>query len=259
MQDNNIINHLKQWCKDKAKAYQKVYGNYGGITYVGYLMAYELEFKLSTLIDKPFESVEELKSDVLNLVDIHYEPSLKEPQDSLAQYIIDKINREFREFLEDLFSRNESLVFTEIPYMRVIVGPEAAALQEKFRSVWDYVNTSCWFPLMGDEPQKIADKFFVMLDHVEPYLKQIEQIIGLPQTHIYEYGEYDFRPPYCIETDALREYGGCEMIYTDKDFSWAIYFSHENTVAFAGSIVTAVKELLSKKKEFWDKFQWGFE
>ncbi len=259
MEYNNILNHLRLWCISKAEAYQKVYGNYGGITYVGYQVAYELEFKLSTLIDKSFESIDELKSDVIDLMDIHYEPSVIEPQNSSAQHIIDKTNREFREFLDDLLSRRESLVLADIPYLRVIVGSEVTVLQEKFRSVWGYVNTSYWFPLMGDEPKEISDKFFVMFDYVEPYMKQIEQIIDLPKTHIYSYGEVVFRPENCLETVELIEYGGCETIYTDKDFSWAIYFSHENTVAFAGSIVSAVKELLSKEKEHWNKFEWDFE
>ncbi len=112
---------------------------------------------------------------------------------------------------------------------------------------------------MGDELKEISDKFFVMFDYAEPYMEQIKQIIGLPQTHIYSYGEDAFRPENCIETVELIEYGGCESIYTDKGFSWAIYFSHENTVAFAGSIVSAVKELLSKEKEHWDKFELNFE
>lgn len=73
---------------------------------------------------------------------------------------------------------------TDIPYTRVIVGPEAMTLQEKFRSVGGYENTSYWFPLMGEEPRKISEKFFVMLDYCESYMKQLEQIIGLPQTHI---------------------------------------------------------------------------
>ena len=95
-----------------------------------------------------------------------------------------------------------------------------------------------------------------MFDYLEPYIKQLEQIMGLPQTHLYSYGESDFRPQNCIETVEFVEYGGHETIYTDKDFSWAIYFSHENTVAFAGSIVPKVKDLLSKEKEHWDKFGW---
>lgn len=253
---NNIINHLKLWCINKAKAYQKVYGNYGGITYVGYQIAYELEFKLSTLIDKSFESIEDLKREVINLVDVHYEPSIIEPKNSLAQHIIDKTNQEFCGFLEEVLAQKESLALADIPYTRVIVGSEAIALQEKFRSVWGYVNTSYWFPLMEDEPKEISEKFFIMFDYVAPYMEQIKQMIGLPKTHIYSYGEDISRPSHCLETVELIEYDGLETIYTDKDFSWAIYFSHENTVAFAGSIVPKVKDLLSNEKEHWDKFEW---
>lgn len=254
---NNIINHLKLWCINKAEIYQTVYEAHGDITYVGYLIAYELEFKLSTLMDKSFESIEDLKREVLILVDVHYEPSILEPQNSLVRHIIDKTNKEFGEFLEEVLSKKESLSLADMPYRRVIVGSEASALQDKFRSVWGYVNTSYWFPLMGDEPKEISEKFFIIFDYFKPYMKQVEQIIGLPQTHIYSYGEDVSRPHNCLETVEIIEYGGCETIYTDKDFSWAIYFSHENTIAFAGSIVPKVKELLSKEKEHWDKFEWN--
>lgn len=255
---NNIINHLKLWCIDKAEAYQKAYGNYGGVAYVGYQVAFELKFKLSTLIDKPFESIENFKIEVLSFIDVHYEPSVSKPQNSLAKHIIDKTNQDFCEFLEELLSNMETLELADIPYSRVIIGSEATTLQDKFRSVWGYVNTSCWFPLLGDEPKEISEKFFVMFDYFEPYMKQFEQIIGLPQTHLYSFGEDIPRPKNCLETVELIEYGGLETIYTDKDFSWAIYFSHENTVAFAGSIVPKVKELLSNEKEHWDKFEWDW-
>ena len=85
---NNIINHLKRWCLNKAEIYQKAYGGYGGVTYVGYQVAYELEFKLSTLIDKSFESVGDLKTEILNFIDVHYEPSVLKPQNNLAKHII---------------------------------------------------------------------------------------------------------------------------------------------------------------------------
>ena len=86
-------------------------------------------------------------------------------------------------------------------------------------------------------------------------MNQLEQIIGLPQTHIYSCSEIWYKPQNCIETVELTEYDGFETIYTDKEFSWAIYFSHENTVSFAGSIVPKVKELLSNEKEHWNKFE----
>jgi hypothetical protein len=98
-----------------------------------------------------------------------------------------------------------------------------------------------------------------MFDYLEPHIKELEQIIGLPQAHMYSYGENFLYPEHCVETAELIEYGGHETIYTDKDFSWAIYFSHENTVSFAGSIVSKVKELLSDEKEHWDKFEWIFD
>ena len=73
---NNIINHLKLWCENQAKAYQKAYEAHGGITYVGYLIAYELEFKLSTLLDKPFKDVEEFEREILTLVDPYIHQTL---------------------------------------------------------------------------------------------------------------------------------------------------------------------------------------
>ena len=252
---NNIINHLKRWCLNKEKIYHKAYGG-RGVAYVGYQVACELGFKLSTLMDKSFESIEDLKTEILNFIDVHYEPSLLKPQNNLAKHIIQKTNQEFCEFLEELISQKEPFELAEIPYTRVIIGSEAIALQDKFRSVWGYVNTSLWFPLMGNEPEGISEKFFVMFDYLEPHMKELRQIIGLPQAHIYSYGENVFRPENCVETVELIEYGGHETIYTDKDFSWAIYFSHENTVSFAGSIVPKVKELLSDEKEHWDKFEW---
>lgn len=258
MNFNNIINHLKLWCINKAEVYKKVHEERRGSTCVGYLVAYELSFKLSTLIDKTYESVEDLKRDIRILIDVHYEPYILKPENSVAQYIIDKINQEFHEYLEEVLSNRETLSATDLPYTRVIVGSEAAELQDKFRSIWGYVNTSYWFPLMGDEPKEIQEKFFIMLNYFEPYMKQFEQIIGLPQTHLYCYGEDSYRPQNCIETVELIEYGGLEIIYTDKDFSWAVYFSHENTVAFAGSIVPKVKELLSNEKDHWDKLEWDW-
>ena len=88
---NNIINHLKLWCNDKANIYQRAYQENRGILYVGYQLAYELEFKLLTLIDKPFESKEDFKNEVLTLIDVHYEPSILNPQNNLVNYIVEKI------------------------------------------------------------------------------------------------------------------------------------------------------------------------
>ena len=252
---NNIINHLIIWCRGKAEVYRIAYKANGGGFSIGSTLVYELVFKLETLIDRPFESTDAFKREVLSLLDVHYEPGILKPQNRTMQYIIDKLKREFREYLDEVLANRDTLPLADLPYSRAIVGPEAAALQERFRSVWGYENNSYWFPLMGDEPKEVSDKFFIMFDHFEPYMKQFEQIIGLPRNHLYTYGETVCRPSHCFESAELIEYSGCETIYTDKSFSWAVYFSHEDTVAFAGAIVPAVKELLMGEKEHWDKFE----
>ena len=253
---NNLINHLRLWCSQKGQAYREYHENYDGVAYVGCLVAEELHFQLSTLIDKPFKHIEDLKETISNLMEVHYAPAITHPQNKSAEHLIDKTKQEFRTFTEEIIAQIDTLPMVDLPYMRVITGTEAVALREKFRSVWGYVNTSYWYPLMGDEPKEVAEKFFIMFDHVEPYIPQIAQIIGLPETHIYCCGEDIFMPKHCVETAEMFEAGECETIYTDKDFTWAIYISHEDTVAFAGAIVPKIKELLSNEKEHWNRFVW---
>ena len=35
-----------------------------------------------------------------------------------------------------------------------------------------------------------------------------------------------------------------------------VYFSHEETVSFAGAIVPKIKEVLKAEKEHWNRFEW---
>lgn len=256
---NDDINRLKLWCENRAKACMPTDGSYGGIASVGYHLVYELIFKRSTLMDRPFESKNDFREAILAMMEIHYEPCILEPQNNAAQHMIEKTNRAFCAYLDEVLSEPGIPAPVDILFRRIIVGDEAKGLIEKFRTVWGYVNTCCWFPLMGNEPEEIEEKFYIMFQYLEPYQKALEKLLGLPQTHIYSYGETAFMPEHCEEVAELIEYGGCESIYTDKDFSWAIYFSHEDTVAFAGAIVPKVKELLCAEKEHWDKFEWGID
>lgn len=256
---NNIVNHLKLWCAKKSESYRDKNNNYGGVSSVVSMLLWELEFKLSSLIDKEFNGIDDFRKNVLDLIDIHYDHSIKNPQSNIAERIIEKVNDEFRYCLADVLFDVDNLPPIDLPYRRVVIDDEAKELIDKFQTVWGYESTSYWFPLMGDEPTHVADKFFVMFDYLEPHFKELCELIGLPQTHIYEYSEEDIWPDHCVETVEIDDCGGHETIYTDKDFSWAIYYSHEHTIAFAGAIVPKIKELLRSEKEHWDKFEieWG--
>ena len=175
MQYNEIINHLKLWLRNTAEVYEKVYQKHGGVTYIGYILANEWIFKLSMLIDKNFESKDDLRNTILNLHHVHYEESVRNPKNETANYIIEKI-------------------------------------------------------------------------------------IGLPQAHIYECDEEEWSyPKHCFENAELIEYSAAECFYTDKDFSWAIYFSHEATVSFAGRIVPKIKELLKDEEAHWNRWEYDFD
>ncbi len=253
---NKIIDHLRHWCVDKGNAYHYVYQKNRGITYVGYIFTDELEFKLMTLIDVDFQSLDELKCEIKNMLNIHYEPSILEPVNQLATHIINKTTAEFLAFADEIFDSYENMSEADIPYKRAITGEEVDTLINKFREIWGYVNTTYWYPLNGNFPEEIVSTFFVMSDYVKPYLNVLEVLLKMRDEHVYRYGENNFYPPHVLEVDRFNEFEGLEMIYTDKDFSWAIYFSHEDTVAFAGSIVDMVKNLLKDEKENFNKFVW---
>lgn len=259
MKCNNYIDLLEQWCVDKGKAYETVYEKDRGISYVGYLLANELLFKLKTLVDKDFDDMLKFRKTVLDLINVHYDPAVVKPKNDVAIHIINKINREFTEYLEDILISQVTHPIVVRGYERALTGENADVIIDKFREVWGYVNTCYWYPLEGDEPKEIHEKFFVMSKYFKPYVKELENLLCLKLYHTYRYGVTVFYPYHVMETDSFVEFHGVEMIYTDKDFKWAVYFSHEDTVAFAGTIVDSVKEILKNESDHFNVFEWTLD
>ena len=248
---NNIINHLKIWCRNNKKGYKKFLRK----TYINSLIADKLEFKLSTLIDVPFDDVDSLKRELTYYIDTQCRPAVLNPENRFEKNVINKTVQDFCIYMDDILSRCDELDTAEIPYERMIIGVEAVLLRNKFYSVWKYGDSAYWYPLEKDNTESV-EKLFIMSGYFAPYIQQFKQMIGLPETHLYCFGEDFISTRNYVETNDLDEYYGSEMFYTNKNFSWAIYFSHENTVTFAGSIVPKVKELLSNEKVHWNDFEW---
>ena len=57
---NNLINHLKIWCRKNRAPYKKYFKK----TYINSQIADRIEFNLSTLIDIPFENTDSLKREI---------------------------------------------------------------------------------------------------------------------------------------------------------------------------------------------------
>lgn len=255
MKYNHIIHILKAWCHQKGEQYRQEYEKAKGITYIRYLATDELSFQLSMLTDKEFSSDEEFQNSVIALLNTHYDISLTHLESPVAKYMVEQIHTLFCEYMHTVFTSDIKAVSSGDPYERVIVGEEANEIISRFQSFWEYRSESYWFPLCGNEPEQIKDKFFVMFEYAEPHWDEIGRLIGLPHNHIYSYGESVHQLTFCIETDQIDALCYSEWAYTDKSFTWIIYFSHEGTVAFAGSIVPQIKELLKDKQAHWNRYE----
>ena len=136
-------------------------------------------------------------------------------------------------------------------YIRVILGEERERLEYAILEKWGYC-ADYWYPLKGSFDE---NKLFLSVDWFEPYWDRLCQILGLPESRVYEYGESYFDDGQLLEVDDITGYGGNECAYLPKDLSWIIYFSHEGTVTFAGTILPQVRELLASEREHWNKWE----
>lgn len=185
---NNVINTLRMWCTKKSKEYQDKYekefravGN--NPSYLSYIVIDELNYKLGTLIDENFSSYTSLIETISGAVDEHIAFSLKKESDKVENYYIQKAKKEFLDFLSVL---TPDCPAVDYPYCRIIRGEEADRIADKFFEVWGY-DTTYWYPLNGEDIDE--NKLWVMFKWVEQHLDEIACMLGLPEKHIYEYGE----------------------------------------------------------------------
>lgn len=251
---NNVTNTLRRWCDEATDRFCEEYeterANTGqSIRFLSYLVTAELSYKLGTLIDKDHPSFDAYRKGVLDLLPIHMDYTLKKPLGKVEAYYVQRAETAFCKYMDTLLP---DCPCPDVPYRRIIQGAEAERIADQVYEAWEY-DTTYWFPLNGMSGE---DKLFISPQRLHPYLEKISRVLGLPQNRIYEYGEAEYDSPHCAEVDALQDYAGAECAFLPKDFSWIIYFSHENTVAFAGTIVPRIKEILLPEKEHWNQLEW---
>lgn len=251
---NNVTNALRRWCDEEIGWYVERYEEeritgQQSLRYLSYTVPGELQYKLGLLIDREFPDYNAYLAAVSDLMSFYMRPTLKQAQGKVALYYIRSAENRFREYLGTLSPEQPAPAY---PYCRVIRGEETERIANHFFEVWNY-DVNYWYPLNGTYDE---DKLFIARQWVEPHLKELHRLLGLPQQHIYEYGEARFFHPHCAEVDHLEDYSGSEQAYCPKDFSWIIYYSHENTITFAGTIIPQVKILLHAETEHWNRFEW---
>ncbi len=242
---NNVTNALRAWCLAATDRYsrecqQERLDTGISLRFISSAVTAELHYKLGTLIDQDFPCYPAYLTAVADLMQIHIDFTLTKPLDPAESHYVRIAENAFWDYLQSL---SPDCPAPDVPYCRIIRGSEAKKIARQIRRAWGY-DTSCWYPLNG-EPA--SGKFFISTKWIEPHMDEIRRLLGTPPNRIYEYGEEWYDLPHCAEVDQIKTRSS-EIAYSPKDFSWLIYFSHENTVTFAGTIVPAIQEILRGEK-----------
>ena len=253
---NNVTDSLRLWCGERAReetekaSFRQAINNRHSPAFLTFRAAGELAFWLGSLTDVDFPTFQSYCSAVRALFSRKIGPSLSpEPGEFEASFL-----RRFEaSFLEKLSDLSPDCPVPDIPYFRILPEREAFSVKLELSEKWAFEENRHWYPLTRLEiPEK--DLFYLPADKLKPYLPGLERLLSLRSRHAYCLEESWKDRPNCFETAELEEYGGAEHAYAAKDFSWLIYFSHENTVTFAGSIVASAEELLQNEKEHWNRW-----
>lgn len=260
MRFNNQINLLRRHCDERGKVARQKYAEAGnrGVSYVSYLWTAEMTYKLETLLERDFLNQEHFTDVVLSLVAEHYTPGLKKLPNLLTEKLIEREEQAFVSLLKSLPSDCPDV---SVPYRRILLGDEAEAVKARFEDVWDYCPY--WYPLRGDWTPANTECLFVMDEVAEPYWEAILDLLCPNGERVYTTGEHAYSywldRPYVAEVDRtyISPCGGSESAYADKGFTRILSISHEQTVAFAGDWVPAVKQILAGERERWNKTFWS--
>lgn len=252
MNSNGLTEYLLQWCLEKRDEYfrrnlQERAETGRSLLFVKQSFYDEMAYKLCSLVDMDMEDFGAYRNKVRALIPVRKAYVLRNERDSEALAMIREAEEESRAFLELV---KESDTMEPERYYRVILGEERERLEYAILEKWGYC-ADYWYPLKGGFDE---GKLFLNMEYLEPYWDRLCGLVGLPGQRVYAYGESFFDDGELAEADAIEGYGGNETAYLPRDLSWIIYFSHEDTVTFAGSILGAVKELLAAEREHWNKW-----
>ena len=235
MKYNNVINTFRTWCSDVVENLYKT--SKGNIPSDFICELHDISYILGMMTDSDFFSIDELKEQIMCIVNNKEIPRISEER----IYYIKKARNDFIHYMNSVSDVKSVEIF---PYERIVYGQEGEEISECLLRYFDYDCEEYWYPLT----ERNFDGEVICYDAelIMQYMPRISGHLGLPERHVFTFGEaWSERYSYhCAEVDIIENYSGTEAVYFDKTYSWLIYFSHENTVAFAGNIVHEIKNIL---------------
>jgi len=249
---NNVIDTLRLACRELSRTYLDEYMQQyrKSSCFYRYLVTDEIAVHLCTLTDLDFADFGEFRSLVREIPSVFWDPRLQNPPPEALAHI----RTAQQAFWDQLEAVQPDCPRPDIPYCRRLTGPEASRIAGQSREKWDYVPGTYWYPLTQREVRE--DRLFLMAAYVQDHWAQIERLLGLPEARLYCLAEKDYPGmANCAEVAQLPDYGGLESACCDREFTWIIYFSHEETVTFAGAILPEIQKILAPEREHWNRWE----
>ena len=253
MNFNGVTEYLLRWCVEKREEYfrrnlQERADTGRSLLFVKRFFFDEMTYKVLYLVDRDFSDFGAYQAAVRELIPLRKSYVLEHEKDPEALALLLKAEQECRDYVNRL---RETDWAPSKCYCRAVFGEERERLEYAILEKWNY-RAEYWYPLVGSP---VGETLFLNVEYLEPYWDRLCALTGLPEARLYEYGESCYEDGQILEVDVMESYGGTECVYLPRDLSWIIYFSHEDTVTFAGSILGAVKELLADEREHWNKWE----
>ncbi len=196
------------------------------------------------IVGKSFDNIDQCKNELKSLGQDSQTPFTKGKQNEIEKKAIQDERQKFIHFIDSITDQQIETV-EPLPYRRRLLEKEANEIREKLLEYWNF-DGSYWEPLTSCSPKPFI--FFTKDNLTDQDYEKIKKIIAdRAENKIYEITEeqYDYL------TDNSEFEPDCyETIYTDKNFDWIVYGSHEGTIAFGGAwLLTELDRQLSDKKE----------
>lgn len=127
--------------------------------------------------------------------------------------------------------------------------------KSNLKEIWNIEPGNFWIPLDGNISKNTCyfktDEFNIHFG-----LKKLSELINkVEKGKFYLFGESNVFSQ--IDTLNIEKYPGLDTYYSNSKADWVIYITHENTIAFGGSIlINAIKTEwveMDKFKNPWEK------
>ena len=197
--------------------------------------ALKLKNGIDLFIGKEFRNIQKLKAEIIHSCENELVEHYNNPRgNDVFRRRIDVIRNNFIDFVNSLDLKQIEFD-NQLPYERRLNADESKKLRKSLKNIWDFDGWNngnyYWEPIAetkNSQPLIYFEAEIFSENDIERVKQMISKIYG---NRIFKLTEdmLDYEIEY---TELSNDW--IESAFTDKSYSWLIYFSHEGTLTFSG-------------------------